>query len=226
VVLTGVVGTGRYSPAVDGALLGLVARAAGMFAVTNIDDILVLALFFGRCAGHRGAAVRVVIGQYLGFAAILVASLAGALGAGLLPRPAIAYLGLLPLLLGIRAAWGVWRDRHGTGPDAGTGPDPDAGTDAGTADASVLTVAVVTFANGGDNIGVYVPVFATAGPAGLVGYSAVFLVLVGVWCGVGRFLATRAPVARTLARFGHLLLPAVLIGIGLLILVEGHAFGL
>jgi cadmium resistance protein CadD (predicted permease) len=203
-VLTGVVGTGRYSPAVDGALLGLVARAAGMFAVTNIDDILVLALFFGRCAGHRGAAVRVVIGQYLGFAAILVASLAGALGAGLLPRPAIAYLGLLPLLLGIRAAWGVWRDRHGTGPDAGTGtgtgtdpdaatdagpdagagPDPDAGTDAGpdagtgTADASVLTVAAVTFANGGDNIGVYVPVFATAGPAGLVGYSAVFLVLV------------------------------------------------
>ncbi|MDT7664494.1 MAG: hypothetical protein QOD04_4050, partial [Pseudonocardiales bacterium] len=165
---------------------------------------------------------------YLGFAAILVASLAGALGAGLLPRPAIAYLGLLPLLLGIRAAWGVWRDRHGTGPDAGTGPDPDAGTDAGTgtADASVLTVAAVTFANGGDNIGVYVPVFATAGPAGLVGYSAVFLVLVGVWCGVGRFLATRPPVARTLARFGHLLLPAVLIGIGLLILVEGHAFGL
>ncbi|MDT7555672.1 MAG: hypothetical protein QOI68_142 [Pseudonocardiales bacterium] len=221
-VLTGVVGTGRYSPAVDGALLGLVARAAGMFAVTNIDDILVLALFFGRCAGHRGAAVRVVIGQYLGFAAILVASLAGALGAGLLPRPAIAYLGLLPLLLGIRAAWGVWRDRLVTGPDAGTGT----GTGTGTADASVLTVAAVTFANGGDNIGVYVPVFATAGPAGLVGYSAVFLVLVGVWCGVGRFLATRPPVARTLARFGHLLLPAVLIGIGLLILVEGHAFGL
>ncbi|WP_445190059.1 cadmium resistance transporter [Pseudonocardia sp. Cha107L01] len=195
-----------------------------MFAVTNIDDILVLALFFGRCAGHRGAAVRVVIGQYLGFAAILVASLAGALGAGLLPRPAIAYLGLLPLLLGIRAAWGVWRDRHGTGPDAG--PGPDAGTGTGTGTASVLTVAAVTFANGGDNIGVYVPVFATAGPAGLVGYSAVFLVLVGVWCGVGRFLATRPPVARTLARFGHLLLPAVLIGIGLLILVEGHAFGL
>ena len=225
-MLTGVVGTGRYSPAVDGALLGLVARAAGMFAVTNIDDILVLALFFGRCAGHRGAAVRVVIGQYLGFAAILVASLAGALGAGLLPRPAIAYLGLLPLLLGIRAAWGVWRDRHGTGPDPDAGPEASTDAGTGTADASVLTVAAVTFANGGDNIGVYVPVFATAGPAGLVGYSAVFLVLVGVWCGVGWFLATRPPVARTLARFGHLLLPAVLIGIGLLILVEGHAFGL
>ena len=222
----------------DGALL--VARAAGMFAVTNIDDILVLALFFGRGAGHRGVSARVVIGQYLGFAAILVASIAGALGAGVLPRPVIAYLGLLPLLLGIRAAWGVWRERHGSdtdGPDAesgpGAGPDADAGSDSDAGPdgnrgggPSVGAVAAVTLANGGDNIGVYVPVFATAGPAGLVGYTVVFLVLVGVWCVVGRFLATRPPVARTLARFGHLLLPVVLIGIGLLILVEGRAFGL
>ena len=213
----------------DGPLL--VARTAGMFAVTNVDDILVLALFFGRCAGHRGAAARVVLGQYLGFAAILVASIAGALGAGLLPRPAIAYLGLLPLLLGVRAAWGVWRDRQGVDPgpesDPGAGSDPDAGSaSVGGGGPSVGTVAAVTLAGGGDNIGVYVPVFATAGPGGLVGYTVVFGVLVGVWCVVGRFLATRPPVARTLARFGHLLLPVVLIGIGLLILVEGHAFGL
>ena len=211
----------------DGPLL--VVHAAGMFAVTNVDDILVLALFFGRCAGHRGAAARVMLGQYLGFAAILVASLAGALGAGLLPRPAVAYLGLLPLLLGVRAAWGVWRDRYGT--DADADPDAESDPDVGAAAAggggpSVGAVAAVTLAGGGDNIGVYVPVFATAGPGGLLGYTVVFGVLVGVWCALGRYLATRPPVARTFARFGHLLLPAVLIGIGLLILVEGHAFGL
>jgi cadmium resistance protein CadD (predicted permease) len=216
-----------------------------MFAVTNVDDVLVLALFFGRCAGHRGAETRVVLGQYLGFAAILVASVAGALGVGLLPRPAIAYLGLLPLLLGVQAAWDVWRDRHdpaaGGDPDTGddrvtdgdrdsdgdrdTGSGPGAGA-AGGGGASIGTVAAVTLAGGGDNIGVYVPVFATAGASGMVGYVAVFGVLVGVWCAVGRFLATRPPIARSLARFGHLLLPVVLIGVGLLILVEGHAFGL
>jgi cadmium resistance protein CadD (predicted permease) len=225
----------------DGALL--VARATGMFAVTNIDDLLVLALFFGRWAGHRGASARVVLGQYLGFAGILVASVAGALGAGLLPRPAVAYLGLLPLLLGIRAAWEVWWERApGAGPDAGSdvgvdvssdvGADVGAGAGAGPVvearggGPSVFVVAAVTLAGGGDNIGVYVPVFAAAGPEGLAGYTVVFLVLVGVWCAVGRFLATRPPVARALGRFGHLLLPVVLIGIGLLVLVEGHAFGL
>lgn len=82
------------------------------------------------------------------------------------------------------------------------------------------------FANGGDNIAVYVPVFATVGPAGLVVYGAVFLVMVAVWCAAGRFLATRRRIARALSRWGHIALPIVLIALGLVILIEGGAFGL
>ncbi|MCW0214054.1 MAG: cadmium resistance transporter [Pseudonocardia sp.] len=185
----------------------LVARAVGLFAVTNVDDLVLLAVFLGRATG-RAAVLRVVAGQYLGFAAILVAALAGALGAGLLPEPVLPYLGLLPLLLGLRAAWTAWRDRRSAGEDDVPGPGP-----------GVLAVAAVTVANGGDNIGVYVPVFAAEGTGALVVYCAVFLVLVGVWCAAGRFLATRPPVARALARWGHVVLPVVLIGIGLVILL-------
>lgn len=186
--------------------LGLIGPAVGMFAVTNVDDLLILALYFGQATDRRGAA-RVVAGQYLGFAAILAASVAGALGAGLLPDAVLPYLGLLPLLLGIRAAWQVWRDRGATAaPEVHTGP-------------TVLAVAAVTFANGGDNIGVYVPVFARSGTGGLVVYAVVFLALVAVWCVAGRFFATRPVIARALARWGHLLLPVVLIGIGVLILI-------
>jgi cadmium resistance protein CadD (predicted permease) len=186
----------------------LVSQAAGMFAVTNIDDILLLALYFGQAGHDRAAAGRVVAGQYLGFAAILVTSVAGALGAGLLPPPVVPFLGLLPILLGLRAARHAWRDR---GADA---DEPARAT-------SVLGVAAVTLANGGDNIGVYVPVFTTAGAGGMTVYLVVFLALVAVWCGLGRFLATRPLVARALSRWGHVLLPAVLITIGVLILVGG-----
>ena len=84
----------------------------------------------------------------------------------------------------------------------------------------------MTFANGGDNLGVYVPVFAATGPAGIAVFSVVFLALVAVWCAAGRFLATRRPVAAALARWGHVVLPVVLVGIGVAILVEGGAFGL
>ncbi|GAA3550304.1 hypothetical protein GCM10022222_37300 [Amycolatopsis ultiminotia] len=57
-------------------------------------------------------------------------------------------------------------------------------------------------------------------------FAAVFLALVAVWCVVGRFFAARPVVARALARWGHVVLPVVLVGIGLLILIEGGAFGL
>lgn len=32
--------------------LGIIGQAAGLFAVTNIDDILILALFFAQGAGR------------------------------------------------------------------------------------------------------------------------------------------------------------------------------
>lgn len=198
--------------------LGLLGRAAGMFAVTNIDDIVILALFFGQAArAGRAGAARVVAGQYLGFAAILAAAVLGALGAGLLPESAIPYLGLLPLLLGVRAGWAAWRERHGD--DGGELPGRTGGP-------GIVQVAAVTLANGGDNIGVYVPVFAVSGPGSTVVYAAVFLLGVAVWCAAGRFFATRPVIAKALSRWGHVLLPVVLVGIGALILVEGGAFGL
>ncbi|MFC3450316.1 cadmium resistance transporter [Amycolatopsis speibonae] len=185
---------------------GLIGQAAAMFAVTNVDDIVLLALFFGRAAG-RGGAARVVAGQYLGFAGILAVSIAGALGAGLLPGSVLPWLGLMPLLLGLRAAWRVWRERGTEADEPAVGP-------------GVLAVAGVTFANGGDNIGVYVPVFANTGTGGLLVYTVVFLTLVAVWCAAGRYFATRPVIARALGRWGHLMLPVVLIGIGLLILLH------
>ncbi|HEY0637194.1 MAG TPA: cadmium resistance transporter [Pseudonocardiaceae bacterium] len=189
-----------------------------MFAVTNVDDLLLLAIWFGRARG-RAAVARVVAGQYLGFAAILAASVAGALGLGLLPPSVVPWLGLLPLALGLRAARQVWRDRATPGDERDDGDD-GAGRATGGAP-GLLTVAGVTLANGGDNLGVYVPVFTAAGPAAVTVFVVVFLALVGVWCAAGRYLATRPPVARALTRWGHLALPVVLIAIGVLILADG-----
>ena len=94
-----------------------IIEAIGTFTVTNIDDIVVLAVFFGQAPAHRGAAIRVIAGQYLGFAAILAVSIAGAmLGATLLPSAVLPYFGLLLIMLGLRAAWVTWRHNRDTAP--------------------------------------------------------------------------------------------------------------
>ena len=192
-----------------------------MFVATNIDDLVMLTLFFGRARGDRSATAQVVAGQYLGFIAILVVSVLGALGAQLLPDTAIAYFGLLPLLLGIRAARSAWQDRRYR-----CDRDDDHDGEIAFAGVGILTVAAVTFANGGDNIGVYVPVFAVAGPSGIPDYAVIFLIGVGLWCALSRRIAEYPAVAKGLERWENIVLPAVLIGIGLAILIGGGAFGL
>jgi len=196
--------------------LAVAAQAVGLFFVTNIDDIIVLSLFFARGAGVPGTTSKIIVGQYLGFGAILIASVVIALSANaFLPEGAIALFGLIPLLLGLHAAWHAWRHRS----------DDDDDDDPGKA-VAVWTVAAVTFANGGDNIGVYVPVFVTVGTAAIAAYALVFLVLVAVLVLTARFVATRQPVAELLERWESVLFPIVLIGLGVVILVEGGAFGL
>jgi cadmium resistance protein CadD (predicted permease) len=197
----------------------LIPEAVGLFTVTNFDDIVVLALFFGRGAGERGAARRIVAGQYLAFTAILAISIAVAYGASFLPTQAIPYLGLIPITFGLWDAWNLWQNHRRGGGSERTETTQGGGP-------TILKVAATTFGNGGDNISVYIPVFATVSTGTATVYAVVFLVLVGVWCAIGRFLATRPVSAKALDRWGHLLLPVVLIGIGLVILIEGGAFGL
>ena len=194
-----------------------VLQAMGLFAATNIDDIIVLSLFFARGAGQRGTTARILAGQYLGFAGILVAAILVTTGAGaFLPPAAIPYFGLIPLGLGLWAAWEAWR---------GDGDDDDEAKVAGKK-VGVGTVAGVTFANGGDNIGVYTPVFLSVEPLAVVAYCVIFLALVAVLVALARFVATRPPIAEVLERFEHILFPIVLIGLGIVILVSGGAFGL
>ena len=194
-----------------------VLQAMGLFAATNIDDIIVLSLFFARGAGQRGTTARILAGQYLGFAGILGAAVLVTIGAGaFLPPAAIPYFGLIPLGLGLWAAWQAWR---------GDDDDDDEAKVAGKK-VGVGTVAGVTFANGGDNIGVYTPVFLSVEPLAVVAYCVIFLALVAVLVALARFVATRPPIAEVLERFEHILFPIVLIGLGIVILVSGGAFGL
>ena len=198
-------------------ILASAVQAIGLFLVTNIDDIIVLSLFFARGAGQRGTTARILVGQYLGFAGILGAAVLVSLGASaFLPPEVIPYFGLIPLGLGLWAAWKAWRSDD----------DDDDDAKVEGKNVAVWAVAGVTFANGGDNIGVYVPVFLSVGPATVVAYCVVFLALVAVLVLLAKFVATRRPIAEVLERWEHVLFPIVLIGLGVFILIEGGAFGL
>lgn len=199
-------------------IVSSILQAIGLFIATNIDDIVILSLFFGRGQGQPGTTRRILAGQYLGFLGILGAAVAAAFGAQvLLPEAILPYFGLIPLGLGLWAAWQAWRNR---------GQDDDDEAQIEGKRVSVWIVAAVTFANGGDNIGVYVPVFVSVSWSAVLAYCIVFLLLVAALVFLAKWISSKKPIAEALERWEHILFPAVLIGLGIVILVSGGAFGL
>ena len=77
----------------------------------------------------------------------------------------------------------------------------------------VLTVASVTLANGGNNLGVYVPLFA-ANRHIIAIYAAVFAGRTGLWCLLGWKLVNNRIFGEKLRRYGQAILPVVLIALG------------
>lgn len=189
-----------------GDLPGTVVTAAGVFAGTNVDDLIVLTvLFLAARASGRPRPWQIWAGQYAGIGVLVAVSVLAALGLALVPDRWVPLLGLVPVALGVRGLIGAVRRSPG---------DDEAPAVAGNA----LAVAGVTIANGADNIAVYTPVFRTIGPAGSVLTIAVFAVGVAVWCLASSWLGSHRRVIALVERYGHWLVPLVFIAIGAVIL--------
>lgn len=202
--------------------MGAIAVATTAFVATNIDDIIVLMVFFSQVSPHFRPR-HILIGQYLGFLALVLASLPGFWSGQAIPDRWTGWLGLLPIAIGIYQLF-----KHFT-----ENPEPEeiqtvAATPTLTKSQGwrrwlspqVLQVAAVTIANGGDNISVYLALFANTNLAQLGVTLIVFFSLVAVWCGIASWLAGHRAITPILTRFGDRLVPFVLIGLGVFILTE------
>ncbi|MEV1159957.1 cadmium resistance transporter [Micromonospora chokoriensis] len=189
-------------------LFSTAAGAAVVFAATDIDDIVILTLFFvaARTTG-RPRPWQIVAGQYIGIGALALASAVVAAGLLVVPDPWTGLLGLLPIVLGVRA---LRRSDKDDTPTVVTG---------------TLGVAGVTIANGADNVAVYVPVFRALGVADSAVFLLVFVLLIALWCAVGAWLGGHPRVVRLVERAGHWLVPTIFIGIGVVILVSSGVLG-
>jgi cadmium resistance protein CadD (predicted permease) len=193
------------------ALLARTLTAVGVFAATNVDDLVVLTVLFLACrASGRPKPWQIWTGQYLGMAALVGISGIAALGLSVVPDRWAFLLGLVPLGLGIWGVVSVGRDRKG-------GDRGDA-RPAGLAQGA-LSVAGATIANGADNISVYTPLFRTSGSAENLVTLAVFILMVAGWCRLGDWLGSHRRVVALVDRAGPRLVPVVFILIGAWILL-------
>jgi cadmium resistance transport/sequestration family protein len=193
---------------VDG-LSGTVATAAGMFAGTNVDDIVVLTvLFLSSRAGGSLRSWQIWVGQYAGVAALVLVSVLAALGLTIVPDDWVGLLGLVLVALGVKELVTAIR-----------APDEDQETSLAAA-SGLVAVATITVANGADNIAVYTPVFRTIGFGPSAVTAVVFAIGVALWCLAGSWLGSHRRIVELVERYGEWLVPAVFIAIGGFIVIE------
>jgi cadmium resistance protein CadD (predicted permease) len=144
-------------------LFGAVLVGITAFVATNLDDIVVLVIFFSQ-VNTTFRRRHIVGGQYLGFMGLLLLSVPGYFGGVVLPKAWVGLLGLLPIWVGISQIL----DKDVEKPEV----KAVSSEVASGKKVSILTwmtsilnpktyqVAAVTVANGGDNLGIYIPLFA------------------------------------------------------------------
>lgn len=211
------------------SLAGAIITGVTTFAATNIDDIVILMIFFMQVnATFRRR--HIVVGQYLGFTALTLASLPGYFGGLIVPKAWIGILGLVPIAIGISHLLNQEKDEEKVQTVPGEFNSfsniSSVSTLASFLNPQIYKVAAVTFANGGDNIGIYVPLFASSDLTSLGVILSVFFVLVGVWCYIAYLLTRQPAVAHVLTHYGKVFAPFVLISLGIYILIESGTYRL
>lgn len=183
--------------------LTMIVLAAGAFAATNVDNLVLLVgwMLSGRVPRHH-----IFMGYALGMASLLVIAFGLGFSSNAIPVQYLGYLGIIPILSGVKMLFELRRKAN---VDVDQGPTPKA---------SIFAISSTQLANGVDTILVFSPLLADS--RGGIDYLIVgcFALMVAAWFGVARFLTLHASQLKGVTLAGKWLAPLVMILVGLYIL--------
>lgn len=208
------------------------------FIATNIDDIVILMLFFAQVpdqskvdqlSPNQLTIAQIITGQYLGFIVLLLASLPGYFGGLFIPDVWLGLLGFIPIIIGISHLWQILQPDHTEDEiqtvTAELSHIPNSKF-ARILNPKTYTIAGITVANGGDNISIYVPLFANTDLPELAIIILVFLLMISVWCAIAYYLTRHPILAHGITHYGKVVVPFVLIALGIYIFIDSGAYQL
>jgi len=182
------------------------------FVSTNIDDVFILMLFYSSARFQKSS---IVAGQYLGITTLVVISFIASYIGSFVDQRYIGILGLFPIYLAIKQVVAQLRNSDG---------EDNPGTNLKSS--GIVAIAGVTIANGADNLGVYIPLLTTMSAAEKIQLIGVFAIATYLWCRIAQYLASHPLIAKQLSKYGHVIMPAVLLLLGIVILFESRTFSL
>lgn len=191
--------------------LKMLGVAVVLFASTNVDDIFVLVGFF---ADPKYPPRDIVTGQYAGIGTLFAVSLVGSLLSLVISPAYIGLLGIVAIALGAKKIFDLLRSK------------PEESPKVSGSHTQVTSVALVTIANGADNISLYMPAFAGRSGFEISLFAVVFACMTALWCFLAYRIIQQPTLGAPFRRYGRYLSPLVLIALGLVIMFVSGSFRL
>jgi cadmium resistance transport/sequestration family protein len=203
-------------------MINVVITAIVSFISTNIDDIFVLMLLFSQ-VNENAKKINIVIGQFIGIGFLFAVSIMGIYGINILPQKYIGLLGILPIILGIKAL--IESVKNGEAEQEVKNiakGNKQSRRELRFLNREIMNVIIITISNGADNVGIYIPAFSGYSASKLIVTSIVFTILTAAWCAVGSKIADYPLVKSRLKKYKHIVEPVVFIGLGIYIIIESN----
>lgn len=190
-----------------------IISAIGVYISTSIDYLIVLIILFAQLSQNKQK-WHIYAGQYLGTGLLVGVSLVAAYVVNFVPKAwMVGLLGLIPIYLGIRFAI------------VGEGEEEEEEEtierlEQSKANQLFWTVTLLTIASGGDNLGIYIPYFASLDWAQTLVALLVFAIGVIIFCELSRVLSSIPLISETIEKYTRIIVPLVFIPLGLYIMYE------
>ena len=193
-----------------------IISAIGVYISTSIDYLIVLIILFAQLSQNKQK-WHIYAGQYLGTGLLVGVSLVAAYVVNFVPKAwMVGLLGLIPIYLGIRFAI------VGEGEEEEEEEEEEIIERLEQSKANQLfwTVTLLTIASGGDNLGIYIPYFASLDWAQTLVALLVFAIGVIIFCELSRVLSSIPLISETIEKYERIIVPLVFIPLGLYIMYE------
>ena len=191
----------------------IIISAIGVYISTSIDYLIILIILFAQLSQNKQK-WHIYAGQYLGTGLLVGASLVAAYVVNFVPEAwMVGLLGLIPIYLGIRFAI------------VGEGEEEEEEEiierlEQSKANQLFWTVTLLTIASGGDNLGIYIPYFASLDWSQILVALIVFAIGIIIFCELSRVLSSIPLISETIEKYERIIVPLVFIPLGLYIMYE------
>ncbi|EXJ24391.1 Cadmium resistance protein [Alkalibacterium sp. AK22] len=179
---------------------------------TSIDHIIVLILLFSQTQHRKRDDLEVVGGVFAGFTLIILISLLARFGLQFVRQDWLGWLGLIPILLGVRVLFRPVDDE--------TKAEEKITSTYARHPSQFGTVFFLMLAFGGDNLGVYIPLFASVSGRQLVLILLVYYSLSAVMLVAAYRISEVKQINRFIERYERWIVALVFILLGLYIMWE------